>query len=80
MISSLGVMAIVELILFNIAFIFVYQPSFIFDFLSLSAEHRRKLSIFMTVTGLILICFLFCWSFYFGANIVIRKNELIRTY
>lgn len=78
--SNIGTMALIELILFNVAFIFVYQPSFIFDFLKLSDDRQRKVSLLMSATGLVLICFIFCWSFYFGAMIVIQKNELIRTY
>lgn len=80
MTNNLGMLAIVELVSFNIIFVLIYQPAFIFDILKLSPEKSKLLSNIMTAVGLLLICFIFCWSFYFGASIVIQKNELIRSY
>jgi hypothetical protein len=80
MVTNLGFFAIVEIIVFNLVFIFIYQPAFIFDILKPSPEWRSRLSRAMTALGLLMMCFLFCWSFYFGAFIVLQKNELMKSY
>lgn len=70
-------MSVIEILLFNLAFILIYQPAFIFHFLKVSPETEKKLHQAMMITGIIFLCILFAWSFYFGATLFIYKQSLL---
>lgn len=70
-------MSVVEILLFNLAFILIYQPEFIFHVLKVGAETEKKLKHIMMVCGIIFLCILFGWSFYFGATLFIYKQSIL---
>jgi hypothetical protein len=74
---SFALMSVVEILLFNLAFILIYQPSFIFHFLKLRTETERKIQHIMMIAGILVLCILFGWSFYFGATLFIYKQSLL---
>ena len=74
---SFAFMSVLEILLFNLAFILIYQPAFIFDVLKISEGTEKKLRNVMTVTGIITLCALFAWSFYFGATLFVYKRSLL---
>ena len=74
---KLSTLTIVELVLFNLAFILIYQPRFIFRLFSVKPEFSDLLSKILTSLGAIVICVLFVWSFYFGAVLFIYKKSLL---
>ena len=70
-------MSVIEIILFNLAFILIYQPAFIFHVLKVQEESEKRLRNIMTVIGVIALCVLFGWSFYFGATLFVYKQSLL---
>jgi len=74
---TFAVMSVIEILLFNLAFILIYQPEFIFHVLRISGESEIRLKYIMMVTGIIVLCILFGWSFYFGATLFIYKQSLL---
>ena len=74
---SFALMSVVEILLFNLAFILIYQPAFIFHVLKISTETEKKFQHAMMVLGIIVLCILFAWSFYFGATLFIYKQSLL---
>ena len=74
---SFAFMSVIEILLFNLAFILIYQPEFIFQILKVSVETEKKLKHAMMVAGIIFLCILFGWSFYFGATLFIYKQSIL---
>jgi hypothetical protein len=74
---SFTYMSILEILLFNLAFILIYQPEFIFSVLRISESTEKKIRGTMTVFGIIALCTLFAWSFYFGATLFVYKRSLM---
>jgi len=74
---TFALMSVIEILLFNLAFILIYQPTFIFHFLKISEETEKKLHKTMMAAGIIFLCILFGWSFYFGATLFIYKQSLL---
>ena len=74
---SFAFMSVIEILLFNLAFILIYQPAFIFNVLKISDGTEKRLRGIMTVTGIMALCVLFAWSFYFGATLFVYKRSLM---
>jgi len=74
---KLSTLTAVEIILFNLAIIFVFQPKFIFSTLKIAPATEKTLRIIFTSLGIITICFLFAWSFYFGAMLFLFKQSVL---
>ena len=74
---SFAFMSVVEIVLFNLTFILIYQPAFIFNVLRINEGTEKKLRMTMTVFGIIALCTLFAWSFYFGATLFVYKRSLM---
>jgi len=68
---------IVEIVLFNLAILFIYQPQFVFELLKLNGTKEAALKKMFAVLGIITICALFAWSFFFGATLLIYKQTLL---
>ncbi len=74
---SFTMMSVLEILLFNLAFILIYQPTFVFNLFKISDGTERTLRSIMTVAGIITLCALFAWSFYFGATLFVYKRSLM---
>ena len=74
---KLSTLTLVELILFNLAFILVYQPRFIFKILPIKDTGEEVLSKALTWAGIVTMCVLFVWSFYFGAMLFVYKRSML---
>jgi hypothetical protein len=74
---SFAFMSVVEILLFNLAFILIYQPEFIFHVLKVRTETEKKFKYAMMVGGIIFLCLLFGWSFYFGATLFVYKQSIL---
>ncbi|MCX6113412.1 MAG: hypothetical protein NTY22_09090 [Proteobacteria bacterium] len=74
---KLSTLTTVEIILFNLAIIFVFQPRFIFSILRIGPVTEKTMRIIFTGLGIVTICFLFAWSFYFGAILFLFKQSVL---
>jgi len=74
---SFALMSIIEILLFNVAFILIYQPAFVFKLLRMSEESEKRSRNIMMAGGVVVLCILFGWSFYFGATLSIYKQSLL---
>ena len=74
---KLSTLTAVEIILFNLAIIFVFQPKFIFSMLKTGPVTEKTTRIVFTALGIITICLLFAWSFYFGATLFLFKQSVL---
>ncbi|MBN1114574.1 MAG: hypothetical protein JXA66_04480 [Oligoflexia bacterium] len=73
---NISLLTLGEIILFNLTLVFFYQPRFIFSLLKISENNIKKSSIMLMGIGIVFLCLLFGWSFYFGAKVVIFKNTV----
>ena len=74
---KLSTLTAVEVIIFNLAIIFVFQPKFIFSTLKIGPLTEKTMRTVFTGLGIITICFLFAWSFYFGAMLFLFKQSVL---
>jgi hypothetical protein len=66
---------LIQIILFNLSIILLYQPNFIFILANI--KNKNKVSKYLFFTGLVSLCFLFIISFILGANYILYKKNLI---
>ena len=74
---KLSTLTAVEIILFNLAIIFVFQPKFIFSMFKIGPVAEKTVRVVFTGLGIITICLLFAWSFYFGAMLFLFKQSAL---
>ena len=74
---KLSTLSAVEIILFNLAILFVFQPKFLFAVLKIKPHTERVMRHVFTGLGIVTICFLFAWSFYFGAVLFLLKQSVL---
>ncbi|MEI6092129.1 MAG: hypothetical protein WCQ47_00420 [bacterium] len=74
---KLSTLTTVEIILFNLAIIFVFQPKFIFTMLKVRPASEKILRMIFTGLAIMTICVLFAWSFYFGAILFLFKRAVL---
>lgn len=67
----------IQILLFNLAFLLVYQPRFLFYFFKMAPSTERTVKIVLTSLGIVTICILFGWSFYFGATLYLYKQSVL---
>jgi hypothetical protein len=74
---KISTLTVVEIILFNLAIIFVFQPSFLFSMFRIKPNWEKTFRSILTGLGIVTICILFAWSFYFGAVLFLFKQSVL---
>lgn len=67
----------IQILLFNIAFIFIYQPGFLFSMFRMGRRTEQTFRVILLILGILCLCALFIWSFYFGANLFLYKRAML---